>query len=93
MGGRRKANKTSNNTLWKHPAFRAYADYMETPAFKEAVTILENIATEKRTAYMCSEAVCWRCHRSMISGYLKVNGWTVMPAPKNNYRTFLGCER
>lgn len=27
---------------------------------------------------MCSEAVWWRCHRSMISDYLKVCGWKVM---------------
>ncbi len=27
---------------------------------------------------MCSEAVWWRCHRSMISDYLKVKGWEVL---------------
>ena len=27
---------------------------------------------------MCSEAVWWRCHRSLVSDYLKMNGWTVM---------------
>ncbi len=27
---------------------------------------------------MCSEAVWWRCHRSMVSDYLKVQGWKVM---------------
>jgi uncharacterized protein (DUF488 family) len=37
-----------------------------------------NIASEKRTAYMCSEAVWWRCHRSMVSDYLKLKGWKVM---------------
>ena len=78
LGGRRKANKESKNTAWQHPAFRAYADYMETGSFKEGISLLEDIATKKRTAYMCSEAVWWRCHRSMISDYLKVNGWKVM---------------
>lgn len=78
LGGRRKADRASKNTAWRHPAFRAYADYMETPPFKEAITILEDIAMQERTAYMCSEAVWWRCHRSMISDYLKVNGWSVM---------------
>jgi uncharacterized protein (DUF488 family) len=39
---------------------------------------LEAIAFKERTAYMCSEAVWWRCHRSLVSGYLKVNGWIVM---------------
>jgi len=27
---------------------------------------------------MCSEAVWWRCHRSMASDYLKASGWKVM---------------
>ncbi|MEO7445896.1 MAG: DUF488 domain-containing protein [Ferruginibacter sp.] len=78
LGGRRKVDKASKNTVWRHPSFRAYADYMETPSFRDAITILEEIAMQQRTAYMCSEAVWWRCHRSMISDYLKVNGWTVM---------------
>ncbi|MEJ7626911.1 MAG: DUF488 domain-containing protein [Ferruginibacter sp.] len=78
LGGRRKANKESKNIAWRHPAFRSYADYMETESFKEGITLLEEIVIKERTAYMCSEAVWWRCHRSMISDYLKVNGWTVM---------------
>ena len=52
LGGRRKTNKESKNTAWKHPAFRSYADYMETNSFKEAITILEDIAKKERTAYM-----------------------------------------
>ena len=78
LGGRRKVNAGSENTGWRHPAFRGYADYMETDAFKEAIKRLELIAEETRTAYMCSEAVWWRCHRSMVSDYLKVHGWRVM---------------
>lgn len=27
---------------------------------------------------MCSEAVWWRCHRSMVSDYLKARGWKVI---------------
>lgn len=78
LGGRRKANPGSKNTAWRHVAFRSYADYMETPAFKEGIKILEEIASKQRTAYMCSEAVWWRCHRSMVSDYLKLQGWKVM---------------
>lgn len=51
---------------------------METDAFKEGIKDLEKIALKQRTAYMCSEAVWWRCHRSMVSDYLKVRGWKVM---------------
>src|ERR1051326_5671091 len=28
LGGRRKANPDSKNTMWRHEAFRGYADYM-----------------------------------------------------------------
>jgi uncharacterized protein (DUF488 family) len=77
LGGRRPVKKDSKNTAWKHPAFRGYADYMETEAFKTGIQELEVIATKHRTAYMCSEAVWWSCHRSMVSDYLKLHGWTV----------------
>lgn len=78
LGGRRKVSLDSKNTAWRHIAFRGYADYMETDAFKEGIKELEKIAMKQRTAYMCSEAVWWRCHRSMVSDYLKVRGWKVM---------------
>lgn len=78
LGGRRKVNPDSKNTSWRHLAFRGYADYMETGDFKEGIKELEKIALIKRTAYMCSEALWWRCHRSMVSDYLKVIGWKVM---------------
>lgn len=51
---------------------------METDAFKEGIIELEKNALKQRTVYMCSEAVWWRCHRSMVSDYLKVRGWKVM---------------
>ncbi|MEO9022303.1 MAG: DUF488 domain-containing protein [Ginsengibacter sp.] len=78
LGGRRKVNPDSKNTAWRHVAFRGYADYMETKDFKKGIEDLETIAIKQRTAYMCSEAVWWRCHRSMVSDYLKVHGWEVM---------------
>ena len=77
LGGRRKVNPQSKNTTWKHVAFRGYADYMETNPFAEGIKELTEIAQQQRTAYMCSEAVWWRCHRSMVSDYLKANGWNV----------------
>ena len=78
LGGRRKVNSNSKNTSWRHPAFRGYADFMETEVFKDGIRELEQIASQKRTVYMCSEAVWWHCHRSMVSDYLKVSGWKVM---------------
>jgi len=78
LGGRRKITPESPNISWRHPAFRAYADYMETPSFAEGIDLLTAEATEHRTAIMCSEAVWWRCHRSLISDYLKSTGWKVL---------------
>ena len=78
LGGRRKPNKDSKNTIWKNESFRGYADYMETAEFKNAVVDLEEIARKKTTVYMCAEAVWWRCHRSMVSDFLKAKGWTVL---------------
>jgi uncharacterized protein (DUF488 family) len=77
LGGRRKPVKDSKNTAWKNEAFRAYADYMETEVFKNGIDKLIEIAGNKNTAYMCSEALWWKCHRSMISDYLKSKGWEV----------------
>ena len=78
LGGRRKPLPDSINTNWRHQAFRGYADYMQTKEFKNAVDQLENLASKQRTAYMCSEAVWWSCHRALVSDFLKVKGWKVM---------------
>ncbi|WP_417429722.1 DUF488 family protein [Halpernia sp.] len=77
LGGRRKVAPNSLNTSWRNTSFQAYADYMETDEFKKALPKLEKLALEKRTAFFCSEAVWWRCHRSMISDELKAEGWEV----------------
>jgi uncharacterized protein (DUF488 family) len=78
LGGRRKPKADSENTEWRHPAFRGYADYMETEEFNDAIKVLEDLALAKNTAYMCSEAKWWSCHRSLVSDYLKIRGWTVL---------------
>lgn len=83
LGGRRKVSKDSKNTGWIHPAFRGYADYMETDEFLTAENELEKIALRERTAIMCSEALYWRCHRSMVSDFLKMKGWKVLHIMSN----------
>jgi uncharacterized protein (DUF488 family) len=78
LGGRRAPRADSRNTGWRVAAFRGYADYMETPEFNEALLKLEDLGMQYRVAYMCSEAVWWSCHRSLVSDLLKAKGWTVM---------------
>ncbi len=78
LGGRRKALVDSPNMGWRHPAFRGYADFMQTPAFALGIEALEIAAGKQATAIMCSEAVPWRCHRSLIGDAMLVRGWTVL---------------
>lgn len=78
LGGRRKTRKDSKNLGWRNESFRGYADYMETDDFIKAVNKLEEIAVGNRVALMCAEALWWRCHRSMVADYLKLNGWKVL---------------
>ncbi|HUY35665.1 MAG TPA: DUF488 domain-containing protein [Pirellulales bacterium] len=77
LGGRRRVRPDSRNGAWRNASFRGYADYMETGPFRDGVDQLLEIARAGRTAIMCSEAVWWRCHRSMIADYLKARGWQV----------------
>lgn len=78
LGGRRSRRlPDSPNTAWRVEAFNAYADYMETAEFQDALAALMVQAEAKRTAIMCSEAVPWRCHRRLIADALTVRGWNV----------------
>jgi uncharacterized protein (DUF488 family) len=74
LGGRRRAKPDSLNMAWRNETFRGYADYMETEDFREGIKRLLEISRAHRAAIMCAEAVWWRCHRSLISDYLKVKG-------------------
>jgi uncharacterized protein (DUF488 family) len=78
LGGRRRPNPHSRNTAWKNTSFRAYADHVETQEFKQGIEKLLEVAREKRTAFMCAEALWWRCHRSLIADFLKAKGYEVI---------------
>jgi len=78
LGGRRPVRADSHNLMWQNASFRGYADYMETPPFLEGFDRLLKIVHDGRTAIMCSEAVWWRCHRSMIADELKAKGVRVL---------------
>lgn len=74
LGGLRHARKDSPNTGWRNAGFRGYADYMQTPAFANAVEELIAMGRERCVAVMCAEAVPWRCHRSLVADALNVRG-------------------
>ena len=77
LGGRRHHSKgapPSKNTYWRVAAFRNYADYAETDAFRSGLDELLSLADTHRCAIMCAEAVWWRCHRRIIADYLLAGG-------------------
>jgi uncharacterized protein (DUF488 family) len=78
LGGRRRARPDSINMAWRNESFRGYADYMETSGFERGLSALLEMAAQRRTAIMCAESLWWRCHRSLISDYLKVKGIEVI---------------
>ena len=74
LGGRRRPSPDSKNSAWRNASFRAYADHMESEEFKQGVNELLEVARNGVTAIMCAESLWWRCHRSLISDFLKANG-------------------
>ena len=74
LGGFRKPRPDSPNTGWRNLSFRGYADYMATPAFAAGLDELIRLGTAIPTAFACTEAVPWRCHRSLIADALTVRG-------------------
>lgn len=91
LGGRKPGSLVpSPNQGWNDRSFRNYADYMMTAAFTEGIAELVALAAEHRIAYLCAEAVPWRCHRRLISDYLVAQGHEVYdiigPAPPRLHR-------
>ena len=74
LGGLRRPQPDSPNTGWHNASFRAYADYMQSPEFGEAIEGLLEVRPHSHTVIMCAEAVHWRCHRSLIADALTVRG-------------------
>src|SRR6266404_278710 len=96
LGGRRHTKPDSLNMAWRNESFRGYADYMETEPFRQGIDRLLNVAREGRTAVMCAEVVWWRCHRSLISDYLKAIGVEVthiMAEGKSQSHPFTSAAR
>lgn len=72
LGGRRRPVPASPHTALRHPAFRAYADYMAGAPFRSGVDALLELADGGAVAVMCSESLWWRCHRRLLADYLQL---------------------
>jgi uncharacterized protein (DUF488 family) len=70
LGGFRKLAADSPDTALRNESFRAYAGYMRTTPFVDAVDALLADAAHQCVAIMCSETVWWRCHRRLVADHL-----------------------
>lgn len=79
LGGLRHTSLNSINQEWRNTSFRGFADYMQTPQFYAALKALNTLLRRNRkVVIMCSEAVPWRCHRSLIADAEIVRGISVI---------------
>ncbi len=86
LGGRRQARPDSPHLAWRNASFRGYADYVDTASFEQGIDRVTALAEDGHVALMCSEALWWQCHRSLISDYLKIRGYCVIHLLASNKR-------
>lgn len=67
LGGRRSLGDHSPHHALRVEGFRAYADHMETPAFRAALGRMLDGAASTTTAVLCAESLWWRCHRRLLA--------------------------
>lgn len=75
LGGRRSRVEPTRHPAWRNDAFRAYADYMDTGVFRDALT---RLLDELPVAVMCAETLYWKCHRRLIADAAVVRGIEVV---------------
>lgn len=78
LTGLRRSSKQSINTAWRNKSFQAYADYMQTESFENALLDLLKQVELSPTAIMCAEILPWRCHRSLIADAALAHGVEVL---------------
>ena len=80
LGGRRNRDYAVDpaiNAAWHNASFRNYADYTLSDAYQAGIVRLAGMAQVSHVAFMCSEALPWRCHRSLIANTLVARDWAV----------------
>ncbi len=55
-----------------------YPEYMATPAFRQGLEALEQLARKEAVAILCAERDWRRCHRRFIAQALVARGWQVV---------------
>lgn len=69
LGGRRKVEGEGYEHI-KTKGFRAYAQYTNTPYFRDG--LVELLQLPRPVAFMCAESLWWKCHRRVIAEYLDI---------------------
>lgn len=77
LGGLRKPRPGTPNAGWRNTSFRGYADHMRSDEFARGLERLREAARGGPVALMCSEALRWRCHRSLVADALFARGVVV----------------
>jgi uncharacterized protein (DUF488 family) len=62
---------------WRNRSFRAFAGYMATSEFQGGLQQILDLSRKGPPAIMCSEALPWRCHRSLVADALLASGQEV----------------
>lgn len=78
LRGRSRDVSPDVNGWWSNASFHNYADYALSAPFRAGLARLVEIGHAQRTAFMCSEAVWWRCHRRIVTDHLLARGETVL---------------
>jgi uncharacterized protein (DUF488 family) len=78
LGGWRRPLPDSPHVALRSPAFRGYADHMDSPEFRDALSWLLETSAATPTAVLCAESLWWRCHRRMLADALVVRGCEVL---------------
>ena len=80
LGGRRPPLPPggSPNGALRDEGFRGYADHMLSDGFRGGLAELLALAGRLPTAFLCAEALWWRCHRRLIADRLTCSGGEVI---------------
>ena len=55
-----------------------YEEYMWSEEFLEGISLLRDVASKERSAFMCAELKWRECHRSFVAEILFRQGWDVV---------------
>jgi uncharacterized protein (DUF488 family) len=92
LGGFRQASPHTIHTALATDNLRAYADHMNSNAFRTGINQLLAYAAASPVAMLCAERLPQHCHRAMIADYLTANGIAVIHILSEEQRITHSCN-